>query len=183
MRLSDKIKYMFYGAVIALIGFSVGSLVTSINAHEDGIFGTVHAERIVASEFIADRIMASEFIGVGEPKKAKVMIGTRENGGEIFLSDKNGESRINLAVTESGGVIIVKSNEGEGDIRLHGNLFGGGMMSGQSNEGNGVFSLSAGRWIWVKGENGEVTLEMTGMGGRVKVQDINGIERQLATEK
>ena len=173
MRLSEKIKYMFYGAVIALIGFSVGSFVTSINAHEDGVFGTLRAERIVASEFI----------GVGEPKKASAMIFTQENGGEIFLTDKNGEVRVTLAIDESGGVIIVKSNEGKGGVNIHANLFGGGLMSGYSNEGNGVFSLSAGRWISVKNENGKVSSEMTGLGGRVRVQDINGVVRQLATEK
>ena len=173
MGLSDKIKYMFYGAVIALIGFFVGSLVTSINAHEDGVFGTIRAERI----------LASEFIGVGDSKKAHAMIFTQENGGEIFLTDKNGEPRINLAVTESGGVIVVKSNEGEGIVRLHGNLFGGGMMSGDSNDGNGIFSLSAGRWISVKQEKSQVSLETIGMGGSVKVQDSYGVERQLATEK
>ena len=173
MRISDKIKYMFYGAVIALIGFFAGSLVISINANEDGVFDTIHAERIVASKFI----------GVGDPKKSHAIIKTQENGAEIFLTDKKGEVRVQLAITESGGVIVVKSNEGEGSVRLYGNSFGGGMMSGHSNEGNGVFSLSAGRWIWVKNEDGQVTLETIGLGGRVRVQDINGVNRQLATER
>ena len=42
MKLSDKFKYMIVGAVIALTGFGVGSLVTGIDAQSQvGIFDTV----------------------------------------------------------------------------------------------------------------------------------------------
>ena len=177
MKVSDKIKYMVIGAVIALVGFGLGTLVTGINAQDNLThYDAIHANKIVATEWIA----------VGDAEGSSILLGATEHGGDIRIYNKEHEEKISLYITEHGGSIYVSSNKGKGYVSVNGDLFDGGMVSAGSNDGEGIFSLSSGGgWIFVKKKRGGVYLNspvgslQSNSAGSLYVTDEDGRRHQV----
>ena len=111
MKLSDKFKYMIIGAVIALTGFGVGSLVTGIDAQNQvGIFDTVYVKKLRVS----DEIKVGGFDAMPE-----VVIGRTDLGGAVIVYEKDGISTAGMQIMETGGHVSVSAKDGQGWVTLH----------------------------------------------------------------
>ena len=176
MKLSVKLGYMIVGAAIALTGFGIGSLVTSIDARDEfASFDTIYAAKVIATDFIA----------VGEPDAKAVLIQAikpKGQGGLIRIFNADGVEVVSLLAGESGGIVGVSPNEGEGYARLDGNVGDGGLISAKSNDGKGHISLTSGLGsISAITEKGSVRINYPA--GTVFVTNSDGVIRHLAIVK
>lgn len=79
MKVSDKIKYMVIGAVIALVGFGSSTLVTGINAQGNLTqFDVIHARQIIATDWVA----------VGDSNGSSIILRATEHGGDMRILNK-----------------------------------------------------------------------------------------------
>ena len=155
-KLSEKVKYMAFGALLTVIGFMLGTLNTSTDAQSS-------AQQI--DELTVKRLKVSESIAVvDQTSNPQVLINYDENGGSITVYAKDylitslaaaelkiGEhggqfaalttnGKVGSAVTtdEDGGAIAAFANEGNGGIVLM-NTMGNGIISTTNKFGHSSY--------------------------------------------
>lgn len=107
-QLHEKVKYMALGALIALVGFVLGSMTKGINAQsEDAKF-----EVIEGTLFVTDGIFVGDVVS-----RSGVHISS-EGGGSVAIMDE-GELLNIMGVTPEGhSVMTLRSRNGKGGIVL-----------------------------------------------------------------
>ena len=136
IKLNEKIKYMFFGALIALFGFGLGSLVTGVDTQN----GEAQFEKLTVQHLLVPKgglaeiedmsvgnLVASKRIGVKSDKTEDLislfvdeesntcMILVTGNGGIMVTDGKKGH--VSITTVKGNGTLTVKS-KGQGSVVL-----------------------------------------------------------------
>ena len=110
-KLSEKVKYMALGALIAFAGFMLGSTTQGIEAQSESKV----IDKLVVGELDVQRSIRV----MGNTGLAQVSIDSSKVGGRIHLYNKNWEPLITLGILENGMPSIgVKDEKGGGMAAL-----------------------------------------------------------------
>lgn len=110
-KLSEKVKYIALGALIALAGFMLGSMTKGLEAQSESKV----IDKLVVGELDVQRSIRV----VGATGLAQVSIDSSETGGQIHLYNINWEPLITLAILKNGMPSVgVRSEKGGGMAAL-----------------------------------------------------------------
>ena len=164
-KLSEKMKYMALGALIALSGFMLGSFNDGTDAQSRT---QMIDELAVKTLYVFDEIIVVDSTQVN--KKAVVLINYDENGGQIKTYSKRSEKgHASMGVDQNGGQMRIYPNTGNSgaaitttdDMKTSLTIFpkqGRGTVSLGTHLGNGV--------MWVNSKDGVGGVTLTAFEGK-----------------
>ena len=126
LRLREKLKYMFLGGLLTLVGFMFGNMNSDTTAQS----GYETIDKLTVRELIVRK----DITVMGDGMDPQVLISWDRNGGRVITYGSKGPKGMgaaSLLVAEDNGVVTAQGSKGK---------TGGSLMV---NEGGGVLSLFA----------------------------------------
>ena len=122
-RLSEKLKYMFLGGVLTLIGFMLGNMNSETTAQS----GYETIDKLTVRELIVRK----DIRVMGNDMDPRVHISWNREGGRVVTYGPKGMGAASLLVAEGNGVLTTQGSKEKTGASL------------MVNEGGGVLSLFA----------------------------------------
>ena len=125
--MSEKVKYMFIGAMIALTSFMLGNINIPTDAQN---------EVRVIDELIVRKLIALESLAVVDNQGIPVaFMEANDFGGILYLGNKKGNTLVSMGIAEGNGGVIVHSKGEEASV-----VIGFGTENGKNVAGVTAFT-------------------------------------------
>lgn len=143
MNHKQKLGYTVFGAVIMLVGITIGQFITlNIEAQSNGVFDEITCRRLKI---------------VDKSGQDAIILNAPEDANAIIVYDKAREPAILLAALDSENSIFVNRKVGEGSVKLMGTKDRSGVFIG---DGLKLVVAEDGNLILLKGKAGEESINL-----------------------
>ena len=148
MNHKQRLGYTVFGAVIMLVGITIGQFITlNIEAQHNGVFDEITCRRLKV---------------VDKAGKKAINLNAAEDANAIIVYDKTGEPAILLGARESENSVFVRYKGGKGTIKLMGTqdttaLF---IMDESKTSQVGLVATEDANMIFLKGKAGEESINL-----------------------
>ena len=135
-NLSEKVKYMAFGALLTFVGFMFGNLNSGIDAQsQPEVIDELRVRKLKVYEGMT--LYGVNDLADPEPR---VTIAETKDGGNVTAYGKSGEGYASIGLDKDGGILSVSAIGGEGKVSIGINR-GNGLMNVTDKNGVGGVTI------------------------------------------